>query len=76
VPPLLHRRTDHDVGDHRRRREHAAAEVGQPEQRVHLASPPLLPLRVAVDRLRMGSRPLHPKREPGQGMPVLSGGLV
>ena len=31
-----------------------------------LTSPPLLPLRVAVGRLRTARCPLHPKREPGK----------
>jgi len=52
-PPQDRRRADRDVGDHRRRREHTATEVGQRRQPApsRLAAT-VAALRVAVGRLR------------------------
>ena len=40
---------------------------GNATSALHPISPPLLPLRLAVGRLRTASCPLHPKTEPGKG---------
>ena len=41
---------------------------GSAASALHLPSPPLLPLRVGVGRLRTARCPLHPKRYPGKGL--------
>jgi len=69
-PAQDRRCADRDVGDHRRSREHAAAEVGQRSQR----APSRLAAVAAPARCRglppQAQLPLHPRGEPGKGLPL------